>query len=114
MLENGEMCVCQLVAALALAQSTVSKHLALLHAAGLVEQQKEGRWVHVRLSEAAVNEYAQPLLTLLRSWLKDDEVITNDAQRIAQIRRMPAESLCCENAAALVDEALMKRGEADA
>lgn len=106
MLGGGEMCVCQLVAALGLAQSTVSKHLALLHAAGLVEQRKEGRWVHVRLSESAVNEYTQPLLKLLRSWLNDDEAIRSDARRVAQIRRMPVETLCCANPAEVVDREL--------
>jgi DNA-binding transcriptional ArsR family regulator len=110
MLEGGEMCVCQLVAALSLAQSTVSKHLALLHAAGLVEQRKEGRWVQVRLAKTAVNDYAQPLLRLLQEWLQDDEVIKNDARRIFQIKRMPAESLCCAKAAELVDAALARKG----
>jgi DNA-binding transcriptional ArsR family regulator len=45
----GELCVCQLVAALGLAASTVSRHLALLEDAGLVDVRRAGRWAHYRL-----------------------------------------------------------------
>jgi ArsR family transcriptional regulator len=45
----GELCVCQLIEMLGLAPSTVSKHLSILHQAGLVEVRKEGRWMYYRL-----------------------------------------------------------------
>jgi DNA-binding transcriptional ArsR family regulator len=94
MLESGEMCVCQIVAALKLSQSTISKHLSLLRAAGLVDERKEGRWVYFRLADSSVNAYAQALLALIRRWLKEDAVVLQDAQRVAEIRKMPAEQLC--------------------
>jgi DNA-binding transcriptional ArsR family regulator len=106
MLEGGELCVCQVVAALNLSQSTVSKHLSLLHAAGLVEQRKVGRWVHCRLGEAAVNEYAQPLLALLRGWLNKDAAVKADVARVRQIRSIPVEELCCPNPGEALDRLL--------
>jgi DNA-binding transcriptional ArsR family regulator len=106
MLEGGELCVCQIVAALNLSQSTVSKHLSLLHAAGLVEQRKVGRWVHLRLGEGAVNEYAQPLLALLRGWLNKDAAVKADAARVRRIRRTPVEELCCPNPGEALDRLL--------
>ncbi len=48
-LRGGELCVCQITELLGLAPSTVSKHLTLLHQAGLVTQRKEGRWMYCRL-----------------------------------------------------------------
>lgn len=45
----GELCVCQMVAALSLAASTVSRHLSLLEDAGLVEVRRTGRWAYYRL-----------------------------------------------------------------
>jgi ArsR family transcriptional regulator, arsenate/arsenite/antimonite-responsive transcriptional repressor len=45
-LRGGELCVCQLIALLELAPSTVSKHLSILRAARLVESRKEGRWIY--------------------------------------------------------------------
>ncbi len=48
-LRHGERCVCQLIALLGLAPSTVSKHLAILQATGMIERSKKGRWVYYRL-----------------------------------------------------------------
>jgi DNA-binding transcriptional ArsR family regulator len=103
MLEGGELCVCQIVAALNLSQSTVSKHLSLLHAAGLVEERKAGRWVHFRLGEAAINEYSQPLLALIGGWLHKDATVKADAERVKRIRRTPVEELCCPNPGQALD-----------
>ena len=44
-----ELCLCQIVEMLGLAPSTVSKHMAVLYQAGLVESRKEGRWIYYRL-----------------------------------------------------------------
>ena len=49
MLGGTELCVCHIVESLALAPSTVSKHLSILEQAGLIETHKKGRWVHCRL-----------------------------------------------------------------
>ena len=49
MLGKKELCVCHIVDGLALAPSTVSKHISILEAAGLIETSKVGRWVHCRL-----------------------------------------------------------------
>lgn len=51
LLEGGEVCVCHITEVLGLAPATVSKHLSLLKAAGLVRARKDGRWVHYRLHE---------------------------------------------------------------
>ncbi len=48
----GETCVCDLVRVLDLPQAKVSRHLAYLRRAGLVDTRRDGAWVHYRLSEA--------------------------------------------------------------
>lgn len=48
-LRAGESCVCQLTELIGLAPSTISKHLAVLHQAGLVTPRKEGRWIYYAL-----------------------------------------------------------------
>ncbi|MFB3881387.1 MAG: ArsR/SmtB family transcription factor [Armatimonadota bacterium] len=94
MLEGGDLCVCQIVAVLGLAESTVSKHLSLLRAAGLIEERKDGRWVHLRLAQERVNDYALPLLSLIRQWMKKDTTIRADAEKVARVRRLSVEELC--------------------
>ena len=50
----GEVCVCDLTAALDLAQPTVSHHLRVLREAGLVESSRRGTWAFYRLVPEAV------------------------------------------------------------
>jgi ArsR family transcriptional regulator len=50
-----EVCVCDFVAALDLAQPTVSHHLKVLRDAGLVESSRRGTWAFYRLVPEAVD-----------------------------------------------------------
>lgn len=52
LLENGELCVCHITAALDMIQPKVSFHLATLKGAGLLRDRKEGRWTHYRLDDS--------------------------------------------------------------
>ena len=46
---DGEACVCHVTAPVGLSQPTVSHHLKVLHAAGLLEREKRGAWVYYRV-----------------------------------------------------------------
>lgn len=50
---DGEVCVCEVEAALDAEQSTVSRALSRLHDAGLLERRKAGRWRYYRVTLAA-------------------------------------------------------------
>jgi ArsR family transcriptional regulator len=50
-----EVCVCDFVAALDLAQPTVSHHLKVLREAGLIESSRRGTWAYYRLVPEAVD-----------------------------------------------------------
>lgn len=54
LLEAGELCVCDLAAATATTETTVSQALRLLRASGVVSGRREGRNVFYRLSDAHV------------------------------------------------------------
>jgi ArsR family transcriptional regulator len=49
LLEHGELCVCDITAALNMVQPKVSFHLNSLKEAGLIRDRKQGRWIHYRL-----------------------------------------------------------------
>ena len=51
-LQHGELCVCDIVAALDMIQPKVSFHLAVLKEAGLIRDRKQGRWTHYRLADS--------------------------------------------------------------
>ena len=48
-LRDGEMCVCELTRLVGVDQSTISRHLAVLKQAGLIQDRKEGSSVYYRL-----------------------------------------------------------------
>ncbi len=48
---HREVCVCQIVEALGLGQSKVSRHLAHLRNAGLVNDRREGLWMYYSLAQ---------------------------------------------------------------
>lgn len=52
LLENGELCVCDIVAALDMVQPKVSFHLNVLKESGFLKDRKQGRWTHYRLDDS--------------------------------------------------------------
>lgn len=91
MLQHKYMCVCELRAALQLAQPSVSKHLKLLEDAGLVMSEKDGLWVNYYLADGSGSPYTSTLLGNLRHWLEDDSQIVEIVEKLSAIRR---ENLC--------------------
>jgi ArsR family transcriptional regulator len=51
LLRGGELCVCDIVAALDLIQPKISFHLAALREAGLIKDRREGKWTHYSLND---------------------------------------------------------------
>jgi len=47
----GDLCVCEIMDALEISHSNVSRHLKILKSTGFVKENKEGRWVHFFLAE---------------------------------------------------------------
>jgi ArsR family transcriptional regulator len=91
LLQKREMCVCEIRAALMIAQPTVSKHLKILEDAGLVSREKEGLWVNYFLSDGGRSPYAASLMGNLRHWLDDDPEIQGLLRKSKDLRR---EDLC--------------------
>src|SRR5208283_1964202 len=93
-LRDGELCVCRIMELLQLAPSTVSKHLDILHRAGLVESRKEGRWNYYRLAAGDAPQAAREALRWVRRSLAKDPQIARDAVRLKAIRKMDVRELC--------------------
>lgn len=91
MLQRRVLCVCEIRAALELAQSTASKHLKVLEEAGLISFTKEGLWVNYRLSDGRQSPYAAAILGNLKHWLEDDFELARLTERLAGIDR---ETVC--------------------
>jgi len=91
LLQHKVMCVCEIQAALGLAQSTASKHLKILEEAGLISYFKDGLWVNYSLADGTDSPYAANLLGNLRHWLDDDPELAIIVEQLPTIRR---EDIC--------------------
>jgi len=80
--QRDEVCVCHLVEALHLPQSTISRHLAVLRHAGLVSTRRDGKWMYYACSGAL----ALQLQTLL----------SHDAQAELQHDLASLQNLSCD------------------
>ena len=87
MLQNKSMCVCEMQAALQIAQPSVSKHLKLLEDSGLVGSKKDGLWVNYYLTDGSSNPYAAVVLGNLRHWLENNPEVSELVKRLPEIRR---------------------------
>ncbi len=101
LLEGGELCVCQITTVVDLAPATVSKHLAALKTAGLVQQRRDGKWVYYRLAERELNPYAPQFLALVRASLKDDPTTAEDRRVLVLVNAVPVQILCDQGRVAL-------------
>jgi ArsR family transcriptional regulator, arsenate/arsenite/antimonite-responsive transcriptional repressor len=89
-----ELCVCQIVELLGLAPSTVSKHMAILKQARLVNSRKEGRWMFYRHAEEDASIEAKEMTALVSRLLANDVQEREDIKRLKQILKMDRDELC--------------------
>ncbi len=91
MLQAKSMCVCELQAALGIAQPTVSNHLKVLEEARMVAHEKDGLWVNYHATDGASSPYCATLLGNLKHWLQEDPEIAGLLSGLPSIRR---EDIC--------------------
>ena len=93
-LRGGELCACQIVEFLALAGSTVSKHLSVLYQAGLVTTRKDGRWVYYSLPEGGAPPAVRSALKWVFQSAGGQPRIADDAHNLKRILRLDPVDLC--------------------
>jgi ArsR family transcriptional regulator len=81
---DDEVCVCFFVEVLKTNQPKISRHLAYLRRAGVVSARREGKWMHYRLVEPT-DPRAARIFQEVRGWLKDDEDMQRDRQRLIKV-----------------------------
>ncbi len=76
-----QVCVCDLVATLAVPQSTVSRHLAILRNAHMVHARRHGTWMHYRL-EPVMDSWQAQLIQSLIEFGETDPTLQKDLNRL--------------------------------
>lgn len=99
-LREGETCVGDMVAVLAAPQPTISRHLAHLRRAELVEVEREGTWCFYRLAEPG-SEFQERLLDCLGCCFSEAPELRRDLRRLNRLR---AKGGCCPRPSSAVSE----------
>ncbi len=94
LLRGGELCLCQIIEVLGLAPSTVSRHMAILHAAGLVERRKQGKWHYYRLAGRSASPAARQSLRWVIEHTGAEPTVAADAGRLKGALKKELEVLC--------------------
>jgi ArsR family transcriptional regulator len=91
LLQDGELCVSDLIDILKIPQAKASHHLNYLRRAGLVEVRKEGLWCFYRL-QPAQSQFHEKLLECLGHCFADVPGLAADRKRAAKVK---ASGGCC-------------------
>jgi len=87
--QHGTLCVCQISAVVEQPYSTLSKHLKELKQAGLLQDEKRGRWVYYGLARESWNPLSGKILSMVTDLHPDmAAVLEQDRQSLTQV-------LCC-------------------
>ncbi|MDA8092993.1 MAG: metalloregulator ArsR/SmtB family transcription factor [Betaproteobacteria bacterium] len=89
--KEGELCVCELVAALGMPQPKISRHLAVMREAGLLAIRREGTWIYYRL-DAHLPLWAYRIVEIASRDAPEAES-DEDRMRLARMKAKPTTCL---------------------
>ncbi|MGQ7846842.1 metalloregulator ArsR/SmtB family transcription factor [Granulosicoccus sp. 3-233] len=91
--QEGELCVCELTASLALSQPKVSRHLAQLKSCNLVRDRKQGLWSFYRVHE----DLPEWVLTVLDTTLSGNRSsLESCMENLRSMGERPERLACCD------------------
>lgn len=93
-LKSGELCVCQITELFGFAPSTISKHLSILHHAGLILSRKSERWVYYRLPDKSTPVVVSEALDWVNKSVAKTDEIAADAKKLKQILKTDLAVIC--------------------
>ena len=91
LLEDGELCVCDIVAVLDMVQPKVSFHLKILKDAGLIRDRKQGKWIHYSIHDSDM--FTRFLIHSVLEKISSDSV-GEDQRRLNELRKNK-DARCC-------------------
>jgi ArsR family transcriptional regulator, arsenate/arsenite/antimonite-responsive transcriptional repressor len=83
LIKHREICVCYLQEVLKTNQPKISRHLAYLRKAGLVEARRDGKWTHYRLKK--LDRDLEKILSQTLARLGREAQVAKDFQRLKHV-----------------------------
>jgi len=83
LMRQGETCVCFFSEVLAESQPKISRHLAYLRGAGLVDTRRDGKWIHYSIRWPS-DELQRQVLEATLTWMAGRDEMMADVDRFRQ------------------------------
>ena len=87
LLEKDNVCVCQVMEALNISQTRASRNLKILKEAGLINDKREGIWIHYTVNKGKRGCCTEAVNALMKKSLNDVEVIKKDRERLKKTKK---------------------------
>ncbi len=84
LIREDEVCVCFFTEILGESQPKISRHLAYLRNAGIVEARRDGKWMNYRMIKP-MDDYASQVLRDTLEWLESQNDMQKDYENLARI-----------------------------
>ncbi len=93
LLGEEDACVCELMSVFGMPQSKLSHHLITLRDAGLLRDEKRGRWNYYRVDPKHLTRENRELVATLSRLLANDATVAGDRRKLKSVKaRM---QICC-------------------
>lgn len=93
LLQQDELCVCELTYALDTIQPKISRHFATLRQNGVVSDRRSGQWIHYRINPD-LPDWSRELLQATLSGIKDQKQFKTDLKKLRGMSGLPDKRVC--------------------
>ena len=93
LLQQEELCVCELTYAIGAAQPHISRHLAQLRELGLVSDRREGLWIHYRI-HPELPDWVRAVLQATAEGVGQAAPFATDERALATMPNRPGAPRC--------------------
>ena len=93
LMQQGELCVCELVYALDIIQPKISRHLATLRDAGVVIDRRQGQWIYYQL-HPDLPAWARQVMDASAAEAVNQVTFADDLMALKAMPNRP-EAACC-------------------
>jgi ArsR family transcriptional regulator len=93
LMQHQELCVCELTHAIGAAQPHISRHLAQLRESALINDRREGLWIHYRLNPS-LPDWVKAVLQEAAAGLRQQDPYAADARALSAMPNRPGAPRC--------------------
>ena len=95
LIEQQELCVCEVIQILGMGQSRVSHHLNILRDAGLAKARRQGTWIFYCSAGSESSLHHARIVETLKDWIKDRHLVRADLAYLEKCVANRGKSGCC-------------------